>query len=199
MPLTVTSTTAAIDANTLVIPVTSASGATVGGFCRINNEYSVITAITGLNISVRCRGDQGSNADPHNALAPVTFGLQTDLPAQAPGATTQNQPHAPDIQSYGVSGAIDVTLLTAPETIIYLTKATAAAMTLVGPSKAQDGIKVTFVSTTAAAHTVTYTAGFSDNTTSSDVATFAATVGASFTIVASKGKWAAVSLGVTIA
>ena len=73
-------------------------------------------------------------------------------------------------------------------TVVYLTKATAGAYTLAklhGESDQQNTI--VFISTTAAAHTITYTAGFYGNTFSSDVATFPATINACFTIKANQG------------
>lgn len=197
MALTTTSLAAAADAQSLVFSVTSATGATVGGFVRIDNEYSFITAISGTNITVRNRGDYGSKAVAHAILAPLTFGLASDLPAAPAGSTLPGG--FVDNQSYGASGAIDVSLLVAPHTLITLNKASAAAMTLAAPSKAQDGIMVTISSNTAAAHTVTYTAGFNADTTSSDVATFAATKGNAFTIMAMGGRWGMVSAsGVTL-
>lgn len=48
---------------------------------------------------------------------------------------------------------------------------------------------MTVISTTAAAHTITYTPGFYGDTTSSDVATYAAKVGASATFIAMRGLW----------
>ena len=73
-------------------------------------------------------------------------------------------------------------------------------ITLGAPSKAQNGLTLTFRSATANAHTVTYAAGFLGGTTASDIATFAASVGASFTIEANGGTWGQIALaGVTIA
>ena len=192
MALTTTSLAAAANAEQLTFSVTSATGATVGGFVRIDNEYSVITEINGTLISVRNRGMFGGKAVAHNILAPLTFGLMSDLPDPNVGEVDAAQ--APDLQSYAVSGAIDVSLLKARKTTIVLTKAGVAAMTLAAPSKAQDGIEVTILSATANAHTVTYTAGFYADTTSSDVATFAAKAGASMTIVARGGTWGVVAL-----
>lgn len=198
MALTATTAAAAVSINDQSFNATSASGATVGGVARIDNEFTVITAINGTLISIR-RGLDGSKQVAHNLLAPVTFGLTSDFPAPGPARLTQVDP-ADDAQSYGATGAIDPTLFTAQRTTVVLTKATAAAMTIVGPSKAQDGIEVTILSATAAAHTVTYTAGFYADTTSSDVATFAAKAGASMTIVARAGTWGVKALAnVTLA
>lgn len=200
MALTVTSLAAALNASDLEFKATSATGATVGGFARIDNEFSLITAISGTMISVKQRGTLGGEAVAHNILAPLTFGLLSDLGDPAAAHLLNVDTDSPAIQSYGVTGAIDPTLFEAPHTIVILTKASAAAMTLAGPTADQDGLLVTILSATAAAHTVTYTAGFYADTTSSDVATFAAKAGASMTIVARGATWGVIALGnVTIA
>jgi hypothetical protein len=98
-------------------------------------------------------------------------------------------------QSFGVDGAItgpSGSGVPTQNTIVYLTKATAGAYTLAAPAADQKNT-IIFVSTTAAAHTITYTAGFYGNTTSSDVATFPATINGVFTIQAQKGTWAPVA------
>lgn len=187
MALTTTSLAAALNAASLVATVTSASGATVGGFLKADDEYMVITAINGTQITVRSRGDYGSAVGAHVALAPVTFGLAADLPNPPAGAVLAGL-DTNALQSISADGAIDVSALVKKTTVV-VTKATAAALTLAAPSKAQDGLEVTILSATAAAHTVTYTAGFYGDTTASDVATFAAKAGASMTIVARGGTW----------
>jgi hypothetical protein len=194
MALTTTSLASALDTASNSIKVTSATGATVGGWVRVDHEFSVITAINGTDLTVRSRGTYGGKMVAHNILAPVTFGVAADLPDLQPGSTSIAALQTEDIQSYGVSGAVDVALFKMPITTVLFTKATAAAMTLAAPSKAQDGIKVTFLSTTAAAHTLTYTAGIYGDTTSSDVLTFAAKAGASCTLIARGGTWGAVAL-----
>ncbi len=75
----------------------------------------------------------------------------------------------------------------------------ALAMTLAAPSKYMDGLVMVLQASTAQAHTVTYTAGFYGNTTSSDVATYGGAIGDNFVIYASNGAWRIQSLkGVTI-
>ncbi len=127
------------------------------------------------------RGDYGTSASLHNTLAPVVYGLTSDFTQQV---TTDGVAGA-SVISYGVSGAITVPV---NNCTIYLTKATAAAMTLVGPASDQTNV-VTVVSLTAAAHTITYTAGFYQNTTSSDVVTFPSTSGACWIFQAKNGVW----------
>jgi hypothetical protein len=70
----------------------------------------------------------------------------------------------------------------------------ALAMTLADPSKYMDGMVMVLQASTAQAHTVTYTAGFYGNTTSSDVATFGGAIGDNFVIYASNGAWRVQSL-----
>lgn len=98
--------------------------------------------------------------------------------------------------AYGANGAIAVREHTA-----FITKGTAAAMTLAAPSTAQNGIRIRVVSTTAAAHTVTQTTpGFNNASTSGDVATFGAAIGNSITMIAYGGVWHVESMtGVTLA
>ena len=197
MALTNTTISAAVSADALVIPVTSATGFAAGNFLRIDNEFMQVVSVSGTNISVRSRGDFGSAAVAHNILAICVTGLTSDLPNFPMGESAQVDPSEQTIVSYSVDGAIAI-----PDqnTLVVLTKAGVAAMTLAAPSKAQDGLQVTILSATANAHTVTYTAGFYGDTTSSDVATFAAKVGASMTIQAQGGKWGVVSLAnVTLA
>lgn len=73
--------------------------------------------------------------------------------------------------------------------VAVLTKVSAGAYTLVGPTTAQEGSILTISSATAFAHTVTYTAGFNGGSTASDVATFGGAIGDQFTIRAQKGIW----------
>lgn len=70
----------------------------------------------------------------------------------------------------------------------------ALAMTLAAPDKYMDGMVMVLQASTAQAHTVTYTAGFYGNTTSSDVATFGGAIGDNFVIYASNGAWRVQSL-----
>jgi hypothetical protein len=197
MALTRTTIAAAISADALTIPVTSATGFAAGNFIRVDNEYMMVVSITGTSISVRSRGDLGSAAVAHNILAPATTGLLSDLPNFPMGQAAQVNPNAQTIVTASVDGALSIPV---QNTLVLVQKAGVCAMTLAAPTTAQDGLEVTILSATANAHTVTYTEGFYGDTTASDVATFAAKVGASMTIKAQGGKWGIVSLAnVTLA
>ncbi len=197
MALTRTTISAAVSADALIIPVTSATGFAAGNFLRVDNEFMQVVSVSGTNIAVRSRGDFGSAAVAHNILAPATTGLTSDLPDFPVGQVAQVDPNGQTIVAASVDGALSIPN---QNTLVLVQKAGVCAMTLAGPTAAQDGLVLTILSATANAHTVTYTAGFYGDTTSSDVATFAAKVGASMTIQAQGGKWGVVSLAnVTLA
>ena len=184
---TATTLAVACGATDQFINVTSATGAAIGQVWRVESEFMIqIAAASGTVIPVARRGYNNSTVRAHAILAPVENGLVIDFPDPAPGQVSNPAPFEKQIVGYGASGAITPPTV---NTLVLLNKATAGVMTLEAPSAANDGMEVTIFSTTAAAHTVTYTAGFYADTTGSDVATFAAKAGASFTIIAYKGAW----------
>ena len=192
MAITTTTLKAAIDANTTTFVPTATTGATVAGLAKIDDEYMVITAIA-TGIEVRSRGALGTKAVAHNILAPVLFCVDEDVPTPAAGRVFE--PACRDVVSYGVSGAI---ALPTRDTIVFLTKASASAMTLADPANVPDGTILRIVSTTAAAHTVALVTGYlSGDSSNSNNFTFAATVGASTSLMAYKGVWC--SLGPSLA
>jgi hypothetical protein len=80
--------------------------------------------------------------------------------------------------------------ITIQNSTVVITKGTAAALTLGTPTTAQNGITITIVSSTAAAHTVTAaTIGFNAGNTGTDVGTFGGAIGDGFTCVAYGGEW----------
>jgi hypothetical protein len=99
-------------------------------------------------------------------------------------------------RAYAADGAIHASF---SHTAV-LTKPTAGAYTLAAPSR--DGIVLTLVSRTAAAHVVTATGLLDDGTAaaSKNTATYAAFPGASAMLMSLGGKWNSVSLkAVTVA
>lgn len=85
--------------------------------------------------------------------------------------------------------------------IFYITKAGVAAMTIVDPTTVtHDGVTLTFIATTANAHTLSNAAGsgfFSSGGSTKDVATFGGAIGDGITIIAIGGKWYIDPRGVT--
>jgi len=193
-----TTLAAACGANDQSIVVTSATGFATGNVVCVDNEWMVQTgAAVGTTIPVQRGGKNGSVQVAHPILSTVSTGLASEYASPQQGWASNPAPYKKVTVSYGASGAIATPTC---DTIIFLNKATAAAMTLSSPTGATpDGTEVTIYSNTAAAHTVTYTPGFNGDTTSSDVATFAATIGNSMTLIAARGVWGIKCLaGVTL-
>lgn len=102
-----------------------------------------------------------------------------------------------DLQVASADGAITV-----KNGIVVITKGTAAALTLAAPTATTDDYKrLTVVSTTAAAHTVTQTTpGFNNLGASGDVGTYGAAAGNTLVVIAYQGVWYTENAkGVTIA
>jgi len=195
MALTVTSLASACTANDTKVTLTSATGCVVGSLIMADGEFMLVTDITTTPTVQVVRGYNNgavsSNAVAHAALAPVTFGLTSEF-----GQTSPLNGQVIVATSYSANGTITNPTVNAT---IFIDKATACALTLTDPAADQTNT-VIIKSLTAAAHTVTYATGFYGDTTSSDVATFAAKAGASMTIVARNGKWTPLALAnVTLA
>ena len=74
--------------------------------------------------------------------------------------------------------------------VVIITKGTACAVTLGTPTSAQNGTKITFVSATAAAHTVAAaTIGFNAGDAAKDTGTFGGAIGDGFSCIAYEGEW----------
>lgn len=81
-------------------------------------------------------------------------------------------------------------------TTFFVTKGSAAAITIADPTATtHDGLRLTIVSTTAFAHTISNAegSGFNNGGAGSDVATFTGAIGNSIVIEAYQGKWYVVS------
>ena len=95
-----------------------------------------------------------------------------------------------------------ITIPTRGRKHVFITKASAAALTLAAPTATtHDGVEIVIVSTTAAAHTVTVsTTGMNDLGTSAHVGTFGASKGNGLTLVAYQGDcYVTSNIGVTLA
>jgi hypothetical protein len=200
MALTNTTLAAAVAFNDVTIKVTSATGFGDKQLIRVDNEVMAQAGpALGTVITVR-RGLEGTAVVAHGILADVVTGLGTDFPAVPAGETVYVPPMDQGRNTLGVDTTFATADYPAADLTYVITKATAAAIVLGAPSKAQNGLRLTFRSATAAAHTVTYAAGYYGDAATSDVATFAAKVGASMTIEANAGTWGVIALGnVTIA
>lgn len=97
------------------------------------------------------------------------------------------------VENASANGAI--TIPDRGEKIVMVTKAGVCAMTLAAPTATtHDGVRITFISTTANAHTLTATTiGTNDSGTSTDVGTFGGAKGDGVTLVAYQADWWVVS------
>ncbi len=97
--------------------------------------------------------------------------------------------YEPDVQLNLVIASATVTIPITNSTVI-ITKSTACAITMTTPTTAQNGTRIRFISTTAAAHTVTHgTVGFNNGGAGGDVGTFGAAIGNGFEVIAYGGVW----------
>jgi hypothetical protein len=106
---------------------------------------------------------------------------------------------APVITEYAASGAI--ALPTAALSVVNLTKAGVAAMTLANPTSAQEGCILVINTETAQAHTVDNSAGagFNAGGAGADVGTFGGAKGDGFVLIALNNVWnVVVSKNVTL-
>jgi hypothetical protein len=186
MAITTTSLAAAISANAQAFKATSATGATVGGVAKIDNEYTVITAISGSYISVRRTGDQGGAVVAHGILAPVQFGLWSDFPT-AGNTDPVPEPAYEDFLSIGANGVIAVP--TRNTTYVIMKGSALASSTLADPGAGQNGLEVTFIGGTDFAHVITTVNAFDGTTGAHTTLTSAAFKGSSITLVAYNAGW----------
>ena len=214
MALTSTTLSAACGASDLVLKITSTSSGfpAVGTLSsrqllRVDGEDMLIDVVQASGVvKVAMRGMNGTAAVPHDVLAVVqTSSDPQDFLSVPVGATTSRPPYVDDIITLGenttfaVAGTVasaGVQPMPIKNTTYVLTKATAAAITLITASPAQAGVRMTFLNGTAVANVITYTPGFLGDTTSSDLATSVEKVGASFqAVVGYTGLLSAINTG----
>lgn len=203
MALTNTTTAAAVSASDTIIQLTStagsgfpAVGATPTGMgqpLQIDGEFMYLVAVIAAGtIKVRNRGAEGTQAVAHDLLAPVsTSPTPSDFPV-VPVGTVSQRPVAVFDNLVAIGQNTAIIPLPDKNTEYVITKATAlATTTLPAPTVAQNGLRLTFTSQTAAAHVITSAALFNNGLTGSpwSTATFAAFPGAGFSVVANNGLW----------
>ncbi len=215
MAITQTALSAAITATDLTMTVASGSNfPTAGGttpqsnfLTRIDKEYmlSVLQPTSGV-ITIAQRGYNGTAAASHDTLAKVEVSsAPSDFADPSPGNEVDLPPYLPTARTLGQDKTFTSTEVAAwgnqPRNYA-LTKASALAVTLVAPSKAQDGLTITFTNLTDAIHVFTATSLFASGGSASPytTATWAnAKAGGAFTIQAQNGLWNVInSLNVTL-
>ena len=160
---------------------------------KVDGEFMLVDVVpVSGQVKVLQRGYNGTTAMFHDALAQVTTSSTAsdflDVPA---GFWDTDPPDTDDVITIGVdttfvaAGAVPVSgtiPLPVKNTTYLINKASACAITIISATAQQVGVRMTFMGAVAAANTITYTPGFNGDTTSSDVATFAAKVGSTVTI-----------------
>jgi hypothetical protein len=213
MAITATYLTADLGANDVTMVVNSGTGfptagssiANPGYLVRIDNEYMLaIQQPVAGTIKIAQRGYDGTAAVAHDTLARVLVSSAPgDFSPVAAGSQVELPPFTPLQQTIGE----DITFTTAQvlawgnqPRVFAILKATAAAITLVAPSTAQNGLTIMFTSLTAAAHVITATALVADGAAGSpeDTITFDAFIGASITLQAQAGLWHVVANVATV-
>lgn len=121
-------------------------------------------------------------------------GVTTDGVLHKDGVTYSRTPFA----AVSADGAITIPAYNKTH---FITKAGVAALTIADPTATtHDGVTLTFLSTTANAHTLSNAAGsgfFSSGGASKDIATFGGAIDDGITIIAYQGKWYIDPRGVT--
>ncbi len=203
--MAITQTALSADLSTTGLTMTVAAGTnfpTVGAtlpsqnfVVQIDSEkmLAITQPVSGV-IKLAQRGYDGTAAASHDVLAKVEVGLPSDFAQPPAGATVGTPPYLPVQQTIGENitwTATDVAAWGKQPRIFALTKGSALAITLVAPSKAQDGLTLQFTNLTAFAHVITATTLLADAVSGSPhtTATFAAFIGASLTLQAQNGLW----------
>lgn len=214
MAITQTYITADLSASALTAVVASGTGFPTAGptpasqpyVVRIDKELMLcnLQPVSGT-IKLLQRGYNGTAAAAHDILAKIEVSSDpSDFSNPSPGTDTNLPPYLPSQQTIGedITYASSTIAAWGNQTqLIAITKATAAAIVLVAPSKAQDGLTLVFTSLTAAAHVITATSLIGDAVSGSPhtTATFAAYIGASITLQAQNGIYNVISsTGVTV-
>lgn len=119
----------------------------------------------------------------------ITGYVVSQTPAQIQSLLDASVSTINAVLAVSANGAISVPSV---NTTHYFTKAGVAAMTIVDPTATtHDGVRLTFVATTANANTLSNAAGsgFNAGGAGSDVATFGGAIGDLIVIEAYQGKW----------
>lgn len=189
MALTTTTLSGAITVNDTSIVVASATGFAAGNIIKIDGEYLkvIATYTSGTTIGV-LRGQNGTTTAAHVTGVNVITGLASDFAQPtAQSYTTDPQIMTLTRNSYTASGPLSFG--TASVTISTINGTSVCAMTLANPTKDQDGQILIVQSNGAAAHTITYSAGFGGAGGSYDVLTANGTGTAPVMMIACNALW----------
>lgn len=183
----------------ILVAATDTLGDKLIDVARPQAYEAIITTVAGTDVGARVYWKYNNQVD----LTAGTFGnfagkILRVVTTGTPGKVLVSPPWMGDGAYQSNAGEIAVAVagadgaITAKSGYLFITKGTAAALTIADPvSGTDDGKSLCIVSTTAAAHTVDNSAGsgFNGGGAGSDVGTFAAAIGNGFAIVAYGGVW----------
>ncbi len=209
MAITQTYLSADLTATGLVMTVNSGTGFPTSGGTTPQSNYMVridkekmlaILQPTDGVIKIAQRGYDGTFAASHDILSKVEVSSNPGDFANPPaGQTTSLPAYVPNQQTIGEDYTFTLAEIAAYGNQPYvfpITKATAAAITLVAPSKAQDMETITFTSLTGVLHVITATGLLANGGTASPYTTATVAnseIGATLVLMAQNGLWNVVS------
>jgi hypothetical protein len=141
---------------TEVFLVASLTGAEVGGYIRVDDEFSVITELAGQAVVVRSRGSFGGASCAHPARAPVTFGKLKEMMGNPPSTDTPDTAAGASYRQASLSsgGNLDLSAI-AENTEFHLVANTNLELVLNRPARLeQEGLRVRFTSSLGWGHTI---------------------------------------------
>jgi hypothetical protein len=155
---TLSATITALDTN---IVVASAASVSAGRLVLIDQEVMQVAQnySTGTTIPV-LRGRDGSKSSAHFLTAAVTHGLASDFALPSPQQNVTYSVGRPVVMASITTTSTSLVLPTAGQDMrVVINLATAASITVPVPTKDMDGTELWIVSSTVAAHVVTFTGG----------------------------------------
>jgi hypothetical protein len=192
MAITRTTLGAAIDADERRIPLASTTGMLVGDLIAVGQEIMQVNGVPVAGTAKVQRGMAGTAAKAHATGASAEFGQRGDFNAFGTRSTD-----GPD-RGFGLARRANKVYTAAGEInveggthVIDNGGAGALAMTLADPGADDEGMRLTIVTGSDDAHTVSNAAGsgFNGGGAGEDVCTFAAATGSSLELVAVGGVW----------
>lgn len=186
-----TTLSSACGLNDKTISVASATSLAAGRRIVIDGEVMQVTSdyVSGSTTPGVLRGQDGTAQVAHISGVRVTHGLATDWPNPGVGVATNYPAAGLTVERRSYTGTATIELPKAGTHLDITLVGAAGAFTVPVPTKEMDGVRITFSSDTAAAHTVTFTGGLGGNGTNSDVATFHASQKQAFEVIARNETW----------
>lgn len=191
MALATTTLSATITAIQPTIVVASAASMAPGRLILIDQEMLQVAQsyTTGTTVPV-LRGREGTQSAAHFLTAAVTHGTAADFAAPSPQTATTYPVQRPVVMASITTTSTSLVLPTAGQDMrVVINLATACALTVPVPTKDMDGTELWIVSSTVAAHVVTFTGGLGGVGSGYTALTAAAGAQMCIHVLACNGTW----------